>query len=366
MNEPDSGGTPAAGSPRAALRPPVLVLAVAVVVAVLVGVLGYAAGANRRSPAATGGCDPVHVASDTMASVVTILVKGSDGAGGNGSGEFLDAEGHVLTNNHVISAAAVAGTITVLRPNGTELPATLVGRDPQTDLAVLKVTPESPVVPVRFGTLPAVGSVVFAIGAPLGLSDTFTAGVVSSLGRSVRVPSDNGTTALLVSAIQTDAAINPGNSGGMLANCSGELVGVPTAGTTANDSLGQPVAGSIGLGFAIPAATAQRVAEVLIDQGRIEHGDFGLSVVPIASGASAVTPSGLYISAVTPSGPAARAGLRAGDIITAVDDQEVSSADKLQEVSLSKTPGTAVTVTFQRAGRSADVTLTLGRPPQPR
>ncbi len=156
-----------------------------------------------------------------------------------------------------------------------------LGRDPQTDLAVVKVSPREPAQPVRFGSIPPIGAQVFAIGAPLGLTETFTAGVVSSLGRSVRVPSDHNTTALLVSAIQTDTSINPGNSGGMLANCGGDLVGVPTAGATASDSLGHPVAGSIGLGFAVPAGTAKRVADGLISDGKVVHGDFGLSVVPI-------------------------------------------------------------------------------------
>ena len=164
-------------------------------------------------------------------------------------------------------------------PNGEQLPATLVGRDNDTDLAVIKVERSRPH-PIRFGSPPTVGDQVFAIGAPLGLSDTFTAGVVSTLNRSVRVPADGDTTALITSAIQTDAAINPGNSGGTLANCAA-LVGVPTAGATASDSLGVPVGGSIGLGFAIPAAFAQRIADQLIANGHASHGDFGMSVVPV-------------------------------------------------------------------------------------
>ena len=320
--------------------------------------------ANGAAPAETAAsasptCDATAVAAKTMASVVTLFVRGTDGSASNGSGEFLDAEGNILTNNHVISAAVGGGTITVLRPNGEELSAALVGRDPQTDLAVVKVTPVAAVHPITFGSAPSIGAQVFAIGAPLGLSETFTSGVVSGLGRSVRVPSDGGTTALLVSAIQTDAAINPGNSGGMLADCVGDLVGVPTAGATANDSLGHPVAGSIGLGFAVPAETARRVGTELIASGKVVHGDFGLAVVPVLGPASSLNPSGLYVTSVTPGGAAAAAGLRRSDIITGIDGQPVTGADQLQEISLSNPPGATITLQFQRAGEthSADVVL---------
>ena len=304
-------------------------------------------------------CDASAIASETMGSVVTLFVKGSAGGASNGSGAFLDPDGHILTNNHVISSAVSGGTITVLRPNGEELTATLVGRDPQTDLAVVKVTPREPVKPIRFGGVPPIGAQVFAIGAPLGLTETFTAGVVSGQERSVRVPSDNNTTALLVAAIQTDASINPGNSGGMLADCAGDLVGVPTAGATASDSLGQPVAGSIGLGFAVPAATAERVARSLVEDGRVVHGDFGLGVAPVLGPNSQIAPSGLYITWVSIGGPAARAGLQRSDIITAIADQPVTSADQLQETSLTQPPGTTVVVEFRRGDqiRTADIVL---------
>jgi putative serine protease PepD len=207
--------------------------------------------------------------------------------------------------------------------------------------------------------LPPIGAQVFAIGAPRGLTETFTAGVVSGFERSVRVPSDNDTTALLIAAIQTDAAINPGNSGGMLADCANDLVGVPTAGATASDSLGYPVAGNIGLGFAVPAATAERVAKSLINEGRVVHGDFGLSVVPILGPNSEITPGGLYINSIAAGGPAARAGLRRSDVITAIANQPVKSADQLQETSLTKPPGTPVAVEFRRGDQihTADVVL---------
>lgn len=329
------------------------------------GVAIVVATTTPQSPSSGAGgsaatCAATDVAAKTMPSVVTLFVKSGAGKVSNGSGEFLDTDGHILTNNHVISSAVAGGTVTVLRPNGEELPATLVGRDPQTDLAVVKVSPREPVQPVRFGTVPAIGAQVFAIGAPLGLTETFTSGVVSGLGRSVRVPSDNDTTALLVSAIQTDASINPGNSGGMLADCSGDLIGVPTAGATASDSLGQPVAGSIGLGFAVPASTAKRVADSLISDGKIVHGDFGLSVVPVLGPNSTLTPSGLYITGVTADGPAARANLRRSDIITTLAGQPVVSADQLQEASLSNPPGTTVTIQYVRDNQSMTTDIILG------
>ena len=305
-------------------------------------------------------CPAAEVAAKTMPSVVTLYVKSRSGASSNGSGQFVDTEGHILTNNHVISSAVGGDVVIVVRPNGEELPAKLVGRDPKTDLAVVKVDPKEPVQPVRFGTTPPIGAQVFAVGAPLGLSETFTSGVVSGLGRSVRVPADDDTTALLVSAIQTDASINPGNSGGMLADCTGDLVGVPTAGATASDSLGQPVAGSIGLGFAVPAATASRVADSLIRDGKIVHGDFGLGVVPVLGPNSSLTPSGLYITGVTKGGAADRAGLRRSDIITALAGQPVTSADQLQEASLSNPPGTTITVQYLRDGQSETADLVLG------
>lgn len=332
---------------------PVLVaLAVVAAIAVVAGI-GWAR-------ASQGSCDARSVAVTAMPSVVTILVRSPTGGQGNGSGEFLDRDGHILTNNHVISASVGGGSIIVQRPSGETLPATLVGRDNDTDLAVIDVKPVADAAPIAFGPAPAVGDRVFAIGAPFGLSDTLTAGIVSALGRSVRVPADNGTTALLTSAIQTDASINPGNSGGTLANCNGELVGVPTAGATANDSLGQPVGGSIGLGFAIPADFARRIGDLLIADGKVTHGDVGMSVVPVARGANATTPDGLYVNAVVTPGPASRAGIRQGDIITALDGHQVNSADQLQSLTLDRSPGQQVKVDFDRAGQGHTVTLTLG------
>ncbi len=341
-----SGGTRGRG-----LLAPALAVALALsVVAVVLSVVSL-----TRGP---GGCSAAEVSRRTMPSVVTIFVQ-SSGGGGNGSGAFLDADGHILTNNHVISAAVPQGTITVQRPNGEQLPATIVGRDNATDLAVIKVDPTTSVTPIQIGGDVEVGDHVFAIGAPLGLTDTITSGVVGALGRSVRVPADHGSTALITSAIQTDAAINPGNSGGVLADCAGRLVGVPTAGATAQDSHGQAVAGSIGLGFAIPVDFAKRIADKLIADGQVKHADAGLAVTPIARGDNPIQPDGLYVSAVARQGPAAEAGLRQSDIITELDGQAVNAPDQLQGLLLSKQAGDELEVTFERDGDSHTATLTL-------
>ncbi|TWD72035.1 putative serine protease PepD [Kribbella amoyensis] len=358
----DGAGTDGAGTDggaeearRGAGWSPLVVALVVVSLLALIAAVGWV-----RSTGNGGACEAGPVATKAMPSVVTIYAQAANGVRGNGSGQFLDTAGHVLTNNHVISKAVGGGSVTVLRPNGEELRATLVGRDISTDLAVLSVQPQSAVTPIAFGPAPAIGDQVFAIGAPLGLTDTITAGVLSAQGRSVRVPADGTMTALLVSALQTDAAINPGNSGGTLANCDGELIGVPTAGATADDSLGRPVAGSIGLGFAIPGDTAKSIADRLIADGRVQHGDFGLAVVPISRGESTIAPDALYVSSVTPGGPSARAGLRQSDVITALDGETVSSGDQVQEISLSKSPGETVEVQYDRGGAAQTATVTLG------
>lgn len=303
-----------------------------------------------------------------MPSVVTIYANDASGPAGSGSGEFIDTDGHVLTNNHVISSAVNGGSVTVLRPNGESLPATLVGRDIQTDLAVLKVNPQSAVVPIKFDTResPPIGEQVFAVGAPLGLTDSMTAGIISGLGRTVTVPADGDATALLISALQTDASINPGNSGGTLANCAGVLVGVPTAGATASDSAGVPVAGSIGLGFAIPAGTAQRIAKELISDGRVAHAHFGLAVAPVTLGSEVSTATGLFVTTVYQGGPADLAGLQAGDVLTVIDGRRATSAELLQEISMTRSAGDSVEVEFVRDGKNLKATVKLQLAPAPR
>jgi putative serine protease PepD len=296
--------------------------------------------------------------------VVTIAASGSGGGGaGTGSGEVIRSDGYILTNNHVISIAANGGSVEVLFSDGQTAAATITGRDPQSDLAVLKVqTSHLPkVISLGSSSSVKVGEAVVAIGAPLGLSGTVTSGIVSALDRTVEVPGDNDRSALLVSAMQTDAAINPGNSGGALVNCAGQLVGVPTAGAAVPNSGG----GSIGLGFAIPVDLAKSIADEIIATGRVTHAYFGLQAVPIppAAAAQAGLPEGLFVQAVAAGGPAARAGLRPEDVITSIDGEAATSNIQLQELTLTKKPGDTVSIGYARAGHSATTTVTLGAQP---
>jgi putative serine protease PepD len=189
-----------------------------------------------------------------------------------------------------------------------------------------------------------------------------TSGIVSALDRNVHVPGDAGSTALLVSAIQTDAAINPGNSGGALVNCDNQLVGVPTAGAVMPNGGG----GNIGLGFAIPVDSAMQIANELIAHGSVTHSYFGMATAPVqASAASqAGTPEGLFVQGLAPNGPAAQAGLHVGDVITRIDGQAATSNIQLESLTLTKRPGDTVAVTYSRNGQSHDTTITLGASPR--
>jgi len=319
---------------------------------------------TSASSSTLSACPVTSVADQVLPSVVTISATGPGGAAGTGSGEVIRSGGYVLTNNHVISAAAASGgSVELLFADGQTAPATITGRDPQTDLAVLHVqtTRQLKVIALGSSSSVKVGQPVVAAGAPLGLSGTVTSGIVSALDRTIEVPGENDRSALLVSAVQTDAAINPGNSGGALVNCEGQLVGVPTAGATVPNSAG----GSIGLGFAIPVDLAKSVADEIIATGRVTHSFFGLQTVPIppAAAEQAGLPEGLFVQAVTPAGPAATAGLRAEDVITKIDGEPATSNVQLQELTLTKKPGDTVSIGYTRDGQSATATVTLAAQP---
>ena len=312
---------------------------------------------TSASSSTASACPVTPVANQVIPSVVTIAASGPSGSG-TGSGEFIRSGGYILTNNHVISIAANGGSVKVLFADGHTEPATITGRDPQTDLAVLKVQTSRELKVISLGSSSSVkvGQPVVAVGAPLGLSGTVTSGIVSALDRTVEVPGENDR-----SAVQTDASINPGNSGGALVNCEGQLVGVPTAGATVPNSGG----GSIGLGFAIPVDLANRIADEIIATGTVTHAFFGLQTVPIppAAAEQAGLPEGLFVQAVTPGGPAATAGLRAEDVITKIDGMPATSNIQLQELTLTKKPGDTVSIEYTRAGQSATATVTLAAQP---
>jgi putative serine protease PepD len=322
--------------------------------------------ANTTTSGSSSGqvsvCNVISVANQVIPSVVTISARGAEG-GGTGSGEVIKSGGYILTNNHVIAIAANGGSVAVEFSDGQTAPATIVGRDPQTDLAVLKVNTSAKLQVIAIGSSSSVviGQAAVVIGAPLGLSGTVTSGIISALDRTVEVPGEDNRAALLVGAIQTDAAINPGNSGGSMVNCSGQLIGVPTAGAAVPNSPG----GSIGLGFAIPVNLAMTIADEIISTGRVTHSYFGLgaAAIPPSAAAEAGVPEGLFVQTVVPGGPAAKAGLRMGDVITKIDGQPATSTIQLQELMLTMNPGATVQLEYSRGGQSATATVTLGTEP---
>ncbi len=351
---------------------------------VVAGVGGGLIGAAVASPNSPGGspatstststaasaasCDVTPVAAKVLPSVVTISATPASGQGGStGSGEVYKSDGYILTNNHVIAPAASGGKVEVLFADGVSAPASIVGRDVLTDLAVLKADRPSGVPPIMIGSSASlqVGDPVIALGAPLGLSGTVTSGIVSALDRTVEVPGEADKSALLVAAVQTDAAINPGNSGGALVNCADQLVGIPSAGASVPTSTGESAGGNIGLGFAIPVDFAVTVADEIIATGRATHSYFGLEAVPVPENAAreAGVSGGLFVAGVVAGSPAEQAGLQQGDIITSVDGKQANSNIQLQEVTLTKKPGDTVELEYVRGGKTEKTTVTLGKQP---
>jgi putative serine protease PepD len=319
------------------------------------------------SASSTVSCPVTSVADKVLPSVVTIAAAGPGGSG-TGSGEVIRSDGYILTNNHVIAIAANGGKVEVMFSDGTSVPATIVGRDVLTDLAVLKVAQSDNLKVIGLGSSSSVqvGQPVVAIGAPLGLSGTVTSGIISAMDRTVEVPAEDDRSALLVSALQTDAAINPGNSGGALVNCSGDLIGVPTAGATVPTADGGSSAGSVGLGFAIPVNLAKTISDEIISTGRVSHSYFGVQTVPIPADAAAQAglKGGLFVAGVVAGGPAAKAGLQQGDVITEINGQTATTNVQLQELTLTKQPGDTVTIGYARDGATGKkTTVTLSSQP---
>ena len=319
------------------------------------------------------------VAAEAMPSIVTLDVSGNQ-AGGSGSGVIISEEGYIITNAHVVTVGGQEAdpSIRVATTDGRLWPAEIVGTDPISDVAVIKIDTGFPLAAIEVGDSEAlnVGDDTVAIGAPLGLSNTVTLGIVSALNRSITVGSSdtgedgpnqfdfdlpfgqpNSNTSVSLPVIQTDASINPGNSGGALLNDRGELIGINVA-IASNVSSGQG-AGSIGLGFAIPSNYAMRVANELIATGTASHGLLGATVTDSAYNPDAVV-SGALIDSVTPGGAADAAGLRAGDVVTQFNGHPVTNRIDLTAQVRTLPGGTETSLTYVRGGQSVTVKVKLG------
>jgi putative serine protease PepD len=309
------------------------------------------------APATDGSVEGV--ANAVLPSVVKIDVL-TDQGGGSGSGIILSSDGQILTNNHVVEGAGEGGRITVSFADGSHADATVLGADPLTDTAVIQAEDVSGLTPATMGKSENVdvGQQVVAIGSPFGLDATVTSGIVSALDRPVNVGTDTAGNATVYPAIQTDAAINPGNSGGPLVDMEGHVVGINSSIRSTGSESAQ--AGSIGLGFAIPIDEVLEVVDQLAAGETPTHARLGIGVedATLTSTAVQIT-DGAVVGEVTDGSSADAAGLESGDVITRVDEQEVTSANSLIATIRSYRPGDEVTVTFQRDGEEQTTTATL-------
>ncbi|MCU1588510.1 MAG: Peptidase and chymotrypsin/Hap [Frankiales bacterium] len=311
---------------------------------------------------------PESAASVISPSVVTVEVTGqstnpfggASSVSDTGSGIIIRSSGYILTNNHVVAAAAGGGAVHVTLQDGTTVAATIVGTDPTTDLAVLRISGISGLHAATFADSSRlrVGQAVLAIGAPLGLANTVTQGIVSTLQRPVST-GDSTSQQAVIDAVQTDAAINPGNSGGALVDLAGRVVGINSAIATTGSSSTGGQAGNIGVGFAIPSNAAVKVADQLIATGKATHSQMGVSVADAPNSTDGAPGLGAAIQSVTAGGPAQKGGLKAGDIVTKVDDRRVTDADSLIVAIRSHDPGQTVTLVVTRGGSTVTVKVTL-------
>jgi putative serine protease PepD len=310
------------------------------------GTTGSPALANR-APASVAG-----IARRVQPSVVSIEISAA-GKRGNGSGFVVSPNGYIITNNHVAAPAANGGALRVVFQDGTSSPGKIVGRDPNSDIAVLKIE-RTKLPAVRFGDSDqaVVGDPVVAFGSPLGLQGTVTSGIISAVDRPVVTGGENGDMEAYMAALQTDAAINPGNSGGPLVDGSGRVVGVNSAIATLAGAARE--GGSIGLGFSIPINQAKRIAEQLIATGRAKR-----TIIGATLDQSYVSSTGGVRLEEVPAGPARTAGLRAGDVITAFNGRRVSDPTDLIAFIRKFPAGAQIPVAYNRGGTSSTVTVTL-------
>ena len=298
-------------------------------------------------------------------SVVAISVS-SDAGGGQGSGVVIDREGHILTNNHVVTGAGSSPQIEVTLNDGRTYAATIAGTDASTDLAVITLSdPPKDLAPIALGDSDAlkVGDPVMAVGNPLGLAGTVTTGIVSALDRPVRTGTDEGGSdqqapPVVTNAIQTSAAINPGNSGGALVNAGGQLVGINSSIATLGSSGGSQ-SGSIGIGFAIPVNEAKNIAGQLIKDGSAKHALLGVTSRDGTATDGSAKRAGATVVEVSPGTPAAEAGLRTGDTVIAVDGDRVDSTLSLVAHVRERSVGDKVTLNVLRDGKRLELNATL-------
>ncbi|TGZ16943.1 protease [Streptomyces sp. S816] len=359
------------------------VLVAALVAGGLGGGLGYTLARNNDNGSSTtvsasdNGAAQVkrapgtiaNVAAKALPSTVTIEAEGSNGDGGTGTGFVFDKQGHIITNNHVVADALDGGKLTATFPDGRKYDAEVVGHAQGYDVAVVKLkNPPSDLNPLPLGDSDkvAVGDETIAIGAPFGLSNTVTTGIISAKNRPVASSDGSATSkASYMSALQTDASINPGNSGGPLLDASGAVIGINSAIQSSGSSGGfgsGGQSGSIGLGFAIPINQAKYVAQQLIKTGKPVYAKIGASVsLEDSTGGAKITDQGADgAAAVEANGPAAQAGLKPGDVITKLDDSVIDSGPTLIGEIWTHKPGDKVTITYKRGGQEHTVQLTLG------
>jgi serine protease Do len=277
---------------------------------------------------------------------------------GLGSGVIVGPNGYILTNNHVVEKA---NSLKVELSDGRDFTGKIVGADPQTDVAVVKINAND-LPTLRFANSDAarVGDLCFAIGNPFGQDHTVTMGIVSAKGRAL----ERG--AYLQNFIQTDAAINPGNSGGALINAKGELIGMNTMILTSGSGFGGE-GGNVGIGFAVPSNMAKQVMDQIIKTGKVSRGYIGVNLGPLtpelAKAFGVNEPHGAVIGDVTPGAPGDKAGLKSGDVITAIDGKKVEGPDDLTMDVISHAPGSKVTLDVVRDGKPMTVAVTLGQRP---
>jgi putative serine protease PepD len=309
---------------------------------------------REDAPAAEGSVQAV--AESVLPSVVKINVQGAQGAG-SGSGVVISADGEILTNDHVVDAAEQGGAVSVGFNDGSTAPARVVGTDPLTDLAIIRVEGVSDLTPATLGKSGNldVGEQVVAIGSPFGLEATVTSGIVSALNRPVSISGQDNAISTTYPAIQTDAAINPGNSGGPLVNMQGEVVGINSSIRSSSSAAGQ--GGSIGLGFAIPLDEVLPIVDQLRNGEVPTHARLGVSVTDAASDDGLLTGAG--VAEVSSGSSADEAGIEQGDIVIRVDDQPITDATSLVATIRGHRPGDTVTLTVVRDGEQLEVEAQL-------